>query len=66
LLAKVQMNNTNGRSKGWGKVAFASVEESDRARLLLNRTVLDERKVSVRFDAKGAGFVRPPESKEHE
>jgi len=46
------MNDTNGRSKGWGKVLFVSVELADRARVVVNRTVLDERKISVRFDSK--------------
>jgi hypothetical protein len=34
-------------------VAFGSVAEADRARILLNRSVCDERKISVRFDSKG-------------
>ena len=50
--SQVQMNDTNGRSKGWGKVLFVSVELADRARVVVNRTVLDERKISVRFDSK--------------
>jgi RNA recognition motif-containing protein len=50
--AKVQMSETNGRSKGWGLVQYNSVEEAERARNQLNKTILDERKISVRFDAK--------------
>lgn len=50
--AKVQMSDTNGRSKGWGLVVFASVDEADRARVQLNKSVLDERKISVRFNGK--------------
>lgn len=52
--AKVQMNDTNGRSKGWGLVGFLSVEDAQRAMIQLNKSVLDERKISVRFDAKSA------------
>lgn len=50
--AKVQMSETNGRSKGWGLVQYSSVEDAERARNQLNKTILDERKISVRFDAK--------------
>ena len=50
--AKVQMSETNGRSKGWGLVVYGSVEDAERARAQLNKTILDERKISVRFDAK--------------
>jgi len=50
--AKVQMSETNGRSKGWGLVQYCSIEDAERARNQLNKTILDERKISVRFDAK--------------
>jgi len=50
--AKVQMSDSNGRSKGWGLVMYASVADADRALTQLNKTFLDERKISVRFDAK--------------
>jgi RNA recognition motif-containing protein len=52
LSAKVQMNQTNGRSRGWGLVTYNSVEDAERALNQLNKSVLDERKISVRFDAK--------------
>ncbi len=52
--AKVQMSDTNGRSKGWGLVAFAAVDEAERALNQLNKSVLDERKISVRYNAKNS------------
>mmetsp|Transcript_47359 Transcript_47359/g.60827 ORF Transcript_47359/g.60827 Transcript_47359/m.60827 type:complete len:156 (+) Transcript_47359:477-944(+) len=50
--AKVQMNQTNGRSRGWGLVSYNSIEDAERALKQLNKTILDERKISVRFDVK--------------
>lgn len=51
--AKVQVNEKSGRSKGWGLVVFSTVEDAERAKEALNKSDLDGRPISVRFDAKG-------------
>lgn len=53
ISAKVQVNDKTSRSKGWGLVSFATVDEAERAKDSLHRTELDERPISVRFDAGG-------------
>jgi RNA recognition motif-containing protein len=52
--AKIQMSETNGRSRGWGLVTYATLEDAECALTQLNKTILDERKISVRYDAKSA------------
>ena len=48
--ATVQRNENSNRSKGWGLVTYASSDEADAARVQLNSTELDSRKIRVRFD----------------
>ena len=48
------MNDTNGRSKGWGLVTYGTVEEADAARLQLDKAELGGRNITVRFDARPA------------
>jgi len=50
--AKVQYIEKTTRSKGWGLVVCKSLEDAQRARDSLNKSELDGRTISVRFDAK--------------
>ena len=49
--AEVQRER-GGRSKGWGLVVYSSVENAELARLQLNKTILGEREIFVRYDEK--------------
>lgn len=48
--AKVQYNEKTSRSRGWGLVVFKTVDDAERARASLNKSELDGRPISVRFD----------------
>lgn len=52
ISAQVQMNETNGRSKGWGLVVYATIDEAEIALSRVNRADLNGRPIAVRFDAR--------------
>lgn len=50
ISATVQKNESTHRSKGWGLVTYNTTDEADAARIQLNSTDLDSRKIRIRFD----------------
>jgi nucleolin len=54
ISAEVKRSGKDGRSRGWAVVTYGSVDEASMAMLKLHESTLDERKISIRYDAKAA------------
>ena len=52
ISAEVKRSGKDGRSRGWAVVTYGSVDEASIAMLKLHASTLDERKISIRYDAK--------------